>query len=173
MTRALAIPHPKRVTGIMLLALSFWPALEGMFLLSLPEVCIALVLAGIGWQLCRRTAVVQGAVVGNELRDSLKLWAKFSVVAVPLLLVAYLAGYFVLMNKHLPTSHFRTDAGFFESSFRWAPRQHVGKGEGPRTGCPEVTILNIIYRPLDQLYFKFFRRSDAEVERLRALGYYR
>ena len=158
--------------GIILLALSFWPALEGIFLHSLPEVFIALTLAGIGCCLCRRKVAAQGETVESTLRGSIKLWAKFIVVAVPVFAVGYLAGYFVLMNRHLPTSHVRTDAGYFESSFRWAPRQHISKGEGPRTGCPEATILNIIYRPLDQLYFEHFRRSDAEVERLRALGYF-
>jgi hypothetical protein len=172
MTQAFAIPHPKRVMGLILLALSFWPALEGIFLFSFPEVFIALVLAGIGWRLCRQKIVARSDIGGNTLRESLTLWARFTVVTVPLAVIVYFTGYLVLMNRHLPTAHFRNDDGYFESSFRWAPKQHISKGEGPRTGCPEVTILNIVYRPLDRLYFKYFQRSDAEVERLRALGYY-
>jgi len=78
-----------------------------------------------------------------------------------------------LMDRHLPTSPFRTANDYFESSFRWAAKQRAGKGTGPETQFPDVTIWNVVYKPLDMVYFRVFPRRDAEVEHLRELGYYR
>jgi hypothetical protein len=85
----------------------------------------------------------------------------------------YFGGYFVLMDRHLPTSPFRTANDYFESSFRWAAKQRAGKGTGPETQFPDVTIWNVVYKPLDMVYFRVFPRRDAEVEHLKELGYYR
>jgi hypothetical protein len=89
------------------------------------------------------------------------------------LVLIYFSGYFALMDRHLPTSPFRGADDYFESSFRWAARQPTGKGTGPETAFPSVTIWNIIYKPLDTAFFRVFPRRDEEVERLRQLGYYR
>jgi hypothetical protein len=98
-----------------------------------------------------------------------RFWLRvFAAVA-----LLYAVGYFVLMDRHLPTSPFRAANDYFESSFRWTAKQRAGKGTGPETQFPEVTIWNVIYKPLDTVYFRVFPRRDAEVERLRELGYYR
>ncbi len=98
-----------------------------------------------------------------------KFWLRVVVAA----LVVYFVGYAILMDRHLPTSPFRAASDYFDSSFRWAAKQRAGKGTGPETQFPEVTIWNIIYEPLDRIYFRVFPRGDPEVERLRAAGYYR
>ena len=98
-----------------------------------------------------------------------RFWLRLFAVVILL----YAVGYFALMDRHLPTSPFRAANDYFESSFRWAAKQRAGKGTGPETQFPEVTVWNVIYRPLDAMYFRAFPRRDAEVERLRELGYYR
>jgi hypothetical protein len=85
----------------------------------------------------------------------------------------YALGYLAVMDRHLPTSPFRAANDYFESSFRWAAKQRANKSTGPETQFPEVTIWNIIYKPLDTVYFQVFPRRGVEVERLRELGYYR
>src|SRR5881275_1454308 len=107
-----------------------------------------------------------------DISPSLKIprrrfWLRIFAV----LVLLYAAGYFALMDRHLPTSPFRADNGYFESSFRWATKQRGGKGTKPETQFPEVTVWNVIYRPLDAAFFRAFPRRDAEVERLRELGY--
>ena len=90
-----------------------------------------------------------------------------------LVALLYAVGYFALMNRHLPASPFRAANGYFESSFRWDARQRAGKSTGPETQFPEVTIWDVMNKPLDMVYFRVFPRRDAKVERLRELGYYR
>ena len=106
---------------------------------------------------------------GRARKARWHLWLK--VVAV--LLVLYSVGYFVLMDRHLPTSPFRNANEYFESSFRWAAKQRAGKGTGPKTNFPDVTIWNVVYDPVDRIFFHLFPRPMDEVERLKALGYYR
>ena len=87
--------------------------------------------------------------------------------------LAYVIGYVAVMNRHLPTSPIRAENNYFESSFRWAPKMRAGKeGTGPETQFPEVTFWNVIYTPMDRVYFAVFPRRNADVERLRELGYY-
>src|SRR5258705_5388996 len=89
------------------------------------------------------------------------------VVMPPLL---YVAGYFVVIDSHQPTSSLRNEAHYFESSYRWAEKQNSQKGGPPDTPWPNATGWNDLYKPLDDLYFKLFPRSEAEAERLRHLG---
>jgi hypothetical protein len=98
---------------------------------------------------------------------------RFWLRVVVILVLLYIIGYFAMMDRNLPTSPFRAASDYFESSFRWAPKQRDGKGAGPETQFPEVTIWNIIYKPFDKVYFRLFPRPHTEVERLRELGYYR
>ena len=89
------------------------------------------------------------------------------------LLVLYMVGYFVLMDRHRPTSPFQRANDYFESSFRWAAKQRASKDNtDPETPFPEVTLWNVIYDPFDKVFFHMFPRPTAEVEKLRAMGYY-
>jgi hypothetical protein len=100
---------------------------------------------------------------------------KFWVRVVGVLGAIYLVGYFAVVNRHRPTSPSNAD-GYFQSSFRWADDewiQHPAMPGPQHTPYPEVSIFNIIYEPMDWLYFRFLPRSQSEVERLRELGYYR
>jgi len=92
-----------------------------------------------------------------------------ALVAIPPVL--YFVGYFVVMDKHQPTSRFRRDAHYFESSYRWATKQNSQKGGPPDTPWPNATGWNDLYRPLDKVYFRFFPRSDVEEERLKEMGW--
>ncbi len=119
---------------------------------------------------CNMNAINTDTTARSPRRRRLRFWLRAAV----LVLVAYIAGYFILMDSHRPTSPYRNANEFFESSFRWAALTRASKDNtGPETPFPEVTIWNIIYRPMDKLYFRLFPRSSNEVERLKAIGYYR
>src|SRR5882672_3136843 len=89
--------------------------------------------------------------------------AVVALVVVPLLL--YVVGYFVVMDRHLPTSRYPRDAHYFESSCRWATKQCSQKGGPPDSPWPNATGWNDLYRPLDRVYFTLFPRSDADMQR--------
>ena len=99
----------------------------------------------------------------------------FCAIALPLVLTAYVLGYFALMNRHRPTS----PAGAykkFQSSFRWASLEQGRKLRSMpsfQTPFPNVTLWNVIYEPMDKIYFRLWPRPYAEVERLRQIGYWR
>ena len=100
-----------------------------------------------------------------------KFWLRV-VCAVP---VFYVVGYFALMDRHRPTSPLGA-YGYFQSSFRWVGNESIQKPSMPApvpTPHPGVTVFNVIYEPMDRLYFRLFPRPQSEVERLREIGYYR
>jgi hypothetical protein len=98
---------------------------------------------------------------------------QFWVQLVGVLALAYFVGYFVLMDRHRPTSPAGA-YGYFQSSFRWARNEVVHKSVPPQvTPYPNVTILNVIYRPMDSVYFRFFPRFDSEIDHLQSMGYFR
>lgn len=89
-------------------------------------------------------------------------------------MLVYIAGYFIVMDRNLPTSPFINASDYFESSFRWASSRKASKNDtGPETPFPKVTFFNIIYRPMDAVYFRLIPRSPNDVERLKSIGYYR
>ena len=101
----------------------------------------------------------------NVLRWSgWRLWRL--VVLVTLML--YVVGYFVLMDRDWPTSKYPRANDYFESSFRWAAKQHASKDNtGPETTFPQVTFWNVFYNPLDKVFFNVFPRPTAERQRLK------
>jgi hypothetical protein len=172
MTHVLTIKDPQVVAGLAVLVFSGIVAFEGLQLFSVPELILAASLAVLGWLLRRRglrPVTDVGVTVPRQLRSR---WLRFCMIGLPAAIGAYILGYFVLMDRHLPTyPHDR--GGWFESSFRWA-------GLEPRPGMipetrswpfPNVTIWNLIYRPMDTIYFQFRPRTDAEIELLRRRGW--
>jgi hypothetical protein len=83
------------------------------------------------------------------------------------LCVLYFVGYFPLMDRSRPTA-FGVEKDF-QSSFRWAGP--MPNKDGSPMKYPDTTIWNVIYEPMDRLYFKLFSRSEAEWDRLRDFGY--
>src|SRR2546430_1058383 len=92
-----------------------------------------------------------------------KFWLRVAAVVIAL----YIAGYFILMDRLLPTSPHHHDAHHFESSYRWAAKQNSQKGGLPDMPWPNATGWNDLYRPLDRIYFRFFPRSEVEIKRLK------
>jgi hypothetical protein len=92
-----------------------------------------------------------------------RFWLRVVVV----LCVLYFVGYFPLMDRSKPTAMGAVKD--FQSSFRWAGPMLDPGGRPMR--YPDTTIWNVIYEPMDKLYFRFFPRSEAEWDRLRADGY--
>jgi len=166
---------PCTITGLVLVTLGLVMVLEGLVLPTFVEALIglALTVAG-GWNV--RSGMSQGTRLGaaNWKSAMLKQWSRFCAVSAPLAVMFYVAGYFCLMNRHSPT----TPAGAyhkFDSSFRWAP---LDTNRKPRwaplhqTPWPAVTIWNVIYRPMDNIYFRIWPRPSDEIEKLKSLGYY-
>ena len=169
MTQALTIKEPLVVAGLAILVFSGIVAIEGLLLLSLPELVLAVLLAMLGWGLRRRSLRL---LADAESTRSRSRWPRFCLIALPTVLGTYLLGYLLLMDRHLPTyPHDRL--GRFESSFRWAglePRPRKIRETEPWP-FPNVTIWNRIYRPMDALYFHLRPRPDAEIESLRQKGW--
>lgn len=152
------------VFGAVLLVFGGWLALEAVLMLSVGQLAVAAVFLSFGWWFRKRGATALPRV-------GLRRWACFCLVAVPAILGVYAAGYFVLMDRHRPTS----PAGAFvrfESSFRWAPREQAKARPAYRTPWGSVTTWNILYQPMDRFWFQHFPRSPQEREALRKLGYY-
>jgi hypothetical protein len=166
MTHSLTIPDPKVVVGIASLVFGAWLALEGVVKLSVGQLVIAAAFVLFGWLLRKRGTAALASV-------GFQRWVRFCAVAFPVLLGVYVLGYFVLMDRHRPTS----PAGAFvrfESSLRFAPREWVYTAQTPyETPWGSVTTWNIVYQPMDRLWFRYFPRSQQERERLREIGYYR
>lgn len=134
-------------------------------MLSVGQLAIAAVFLALGWWFRKRGAA---ALTSAGMRH----WARFCLVAIPVILAVYVAGYFALMDRYRPTS----PAGAFvrfESSFRWAPREQARARPTYQTPWGSVTTWNILYQPMDRLWFQHFPRSQQETEALRKLGYYR
>ena len=170
MTNAIAFADPKKVAGIAVIVFGAWLGLEGALMLSVGQLLVAGGFVGLGWWLRKRGCGVTGRVSPAQ---PTKRWFSFFAVAIPVLVVAYFAGYLLLMDRHRPTS----PAGAFtrfESSFRLAPREWVHKARTPyETPWGSVTTWNILYQPMDHLWFRYFPRSREETEALRKIGYYR
>jgi len=166
MTHQLTISDPKVLVGIMLLVFGGWLLLEGAAMLSFGQLLIAVAFVLFGWFLRKRGAAALPSA-------SFRRWSHFFAVALPVLLVVYILGYFALMDRSRPTSP--TGAFVrFESSLRFAPREWVYKAKKPyETPWGSVTTWNILYQPMDRLWFRYFPRSQQERERLREIGYYR
>ncbi len=134
-------------------------------MLSLGQLVIAAAFLAFGWWFRKRGAA---PLTSGRLRR----WARFCLVALPVILAVYVVGYFALMDRHRPTS----PAGAFvrfESSFRWAPREQARARPAYQTSWGSVTTWNILYQPMDRFWFHHFPRSHQETEALRKLGYFR
>jgi hypothetical protein len=91
--------------------------------------------------------------------------------SLPVIIAVYVAGYLVLMDCQVPTHP--AGGRKFESSLRWAHKEWVRKAIPPhQTPFGPVTTWNLIYAPMDRVWFHFFPRSPESVERLREAGYY-
>ena len=161
------------MAGLALMAVSVSPLIEGVFLVCSAEIGIALLLTATGWWLHKSATNHSGAHVSVARRSLLTRWLRFIAAAVPIVLIVYILGYFAFMDRQSPT-HPAGNFKRFPSSFRWAPREWVRKAMvAYATPWKEPTIWNVIYDPMDRFWFRFFPRTRAEEDRLRALGYYR
>ena len=160
-----SIPDPRLLIGVALVVFGLWLALEGALMSSPGQVVIAAAFLSFGWWLRRRGARIQRSA-------DFRRWAFSCATALAVAVAGYVLGYFVLMDRHSPTSSVSHTK--FESSFRWAPREWVSKAKPPyETPWRSSTSWNILYQPMDALWFHSFPRSPQEVERLRENGYYR
>jgi len=98
-------------------------------------------------------------------------WLRIFLVVIVAPVLLYVVGYFVVMDRHQPTSPLRRDAHYFDSSYRWATKQNSQKGGPPDMPWPNATGWNDLYRPLDRIYFRLFPRSDVEITRLKDMGW--
>jgi hypothetical protein len=57
----------------------------------------------------------------------------------------------------------------FQSSFRWAAPMPDKRGRPMK--FPDTTTWNVIYEPMDKMYFRLFPRSQADWDKLRNYGY--
>lgn len=173
MGRLRDLPEPRAVAGLVLLVVSAAPMIEGLVLVSFPDIVIACVLAAAGMWLHRPVTNLPGAAASPFPHSLRQRWLRFIAIAIPIGVLAYALGYVAFMDRQCPT-HPDGLLKRFPTSFRWAPRAWVKKASITyATPWRETTIWNVIYDPVDRLWFRVFPRTRAEEDRLRALGYYR
>jgi hypothetical protein len=124
-------------------------ALEGAFMLSAGQLLLASAFVSVGWLLRKRR---KAALASADMRRWLRFWAG----ALPVFVGVYVFGYFILMDRHNPTSPVGGQAKF-DSSLRWAPNERVTKATQPyETQWRSSTTWNILYRPMDRVWFRYF-----------------
>src|SRR5215212_8792715 len=126
MQRIATMMDPKTLAGVALVVFSAWLMLEGAFMASMAQLAIAGILI-VGGLWLRRQGITAAHSASTPIAGR---WGRFAAVAVPVLLAAYVGGYFVLMDRRRPT-HPAGAFTRFESSVRWAPREWVYKGQPP------------------------------------------
>lgn len=173
MMHAHAVKDPGVIAGFAVLAFSAVVAFEALRLFSVPELLLAALLATLGWQLRRRGLHILAEVGATTSKELRRRWVSFCLIALPVFVCGYVLGYFVLMDRHLPTYPHQDRHRRFESSFRWAGTEErplkIRKSEP--WPFPNVTIWNLIYRPLDKIYFHLHPRTEAEFELLSQRGW--
>jgi hypothetical protein len=150
--------HPLVITGLSLMIFSAFVLLDALMSLAWSEAAIGGVLGSCGWLLHRS---------GVSRKSRRLTWLGFLAIILPSLPIFYVLGYFALMDRSQPTDP--AAVKHFQSSLRWMP---YSRGWGQRRPYHDVTIFNIIYSPADKIYFKWFPRTDEELQRLKALGYF-
>src|SRR5437870_1611670 len=103
MTLVNIFPDPKSVTGMALIVFGGWLALEGALMLSVPQLAIAAVFIFAGWHFRKRGAA-RTNVLSHAGGRNFRRWVRFCAAAIPILVVAYVMGYFALMDRSRPTS---------------------------------------------------------------------
>jgi hypothetical protein len=150
--------HPLVITGLSLMIFSAFVLLDALMSLAWSEAAIGGVLGSCGW-LLRRSGVSR--------KSGRLTWLGFLAIILPSMPIFYVLGYFALMDRSQPTDP--AGVRHFQSSLRWMP---YSRGWGQRRPYHDVTIFNILYSPADTIYFKWFPRTDEELQRLKALGYF-
>ena len=137
------------MAGLVLLAVSASPLIEGVFLVSFPEIAIALTLAGVGWWLCWSAANRSGADDARPGQGLLARWLQFLTVAIPVVLLAYVLGYVAFMDRQSPTDP--------KGEFKMAEPRHMLMIAGAFASAPIGLILGSICIGIGAL----LRRSNA------------
>jgi hypothetical protein len=158
------LANPLVITGLLLMAFSVFLLMEAFGCIIIVEGVLGVLVGAAGWFLRRK-----GATSPKSLA---RTWRRCLVLGLPGLLVLYALGYMLLMDRSRPTRPTSEFYHYFESSLRMVPDEKE-KGLRVPSGYPEVTILNLVFRPADKIYFQLFPRSDVEIESLKQLGYYR
>ena len=150
--------RPVVVTGLLVTIFAVFVLLDALMSLAWVEAAIGGVLGACGWLLLRS---------GFSGKPRRLTWLRFLMMALPSLPMFYVLGYFALMDRSQPTDP--AAEKHFQSSLRWMP---YSRGWGERRPYHDVTIFNILFSPADKIYFKWFPRTDEELQRLKALGYF-
>lgn len=150
--------HPFVVTGLLLTIFAVFILLDALMSLAWVEAVFGIAFGTVGWLFWKR----------NFPESPRRLtWLRFLTITLPILPILYVLTYFILMDRSRPTD----PAGEkrFQSSLRWMPYNY---GWGQRRPYVDVTIFNFIFNPADKVYFKWFPRTDEEIQRLKSLGYF-
>jgi hypothetical protein len=168
--RSAGLREPRAVAGLVLMVVSVSPLIEGVFLVCFAEIGIALVLAATGWWLRKSAPNHSGSEASVPRRNLLTRWLRFSAAAVPIVLIAYVLGYFAFMDRQSlthPAGAFKR----FPSSFRWAPRAWVREGCGRlRHAVGRNDHLERDIRSDGPLMVPFLSRTRAEERAAACLG---
>ena len=157
------LANPFVITGLVLMVFGGLLLLEAVFWSIVIEATLAL------------TTGVAGLFVwraGEARCITPRTWFRCVILGLPTLLILYVAGYFVLMDRTRPTFwNSSARPHYFDSSLRMVPGEwgdfaHTYREEN----SPQVTILNFVFRPADKVYFRWYPRSEEEQDRISRPG---
>jgi hypothetical protein len=157
------LANPFVITGLVLMVFGGLLLLEAAFWSIVIEATLALTTSAVGLFVWR---------TGEARCITLRTWFRCLMFGLPTLLVLYVAGYFVLMDRSRPTFwNSSAKPHYFDSSLRMVPNEwgdfaHTYRAEN----SPQVTILNFVFRPADKVYFRLYPRSEEEQDRIRRPG---
>ena len=157
------LASPFVIAGLMLMVFGGLLLLEAVFCSIVIEAILALGISVAGW-------FVRRAGIAKHI--TLRTWFRLLTLGLPTLLILYVAGYFVLMDRSRPTFwSMSARPHYFDSSLRMVPNEWGDFAHTFRAGNSlQVTILNLVFRPADKVYFWLYPRSEEEQDRIRRPG---
>jgi len=136
--------NPLVITGLMLMVFAGLLLLEAVLWSIVIEAALALAISAAGLFVWR---------TGEAKCITLRTWFRCLILGLPTLLILYVAGYFVLMDRSRRSlSDWPARHHYFDSSLRMVPTDW-------QDNSGQVTILNYVFWPADKVYFRICPRS--------------
>jgi hypothetical protein len=138
--------NPLVITGWVLMVFGGLLLLEGVVWSLVIEATLALAISAAGLFVWR---------AGEGRRITLRTWFRCLRLGLPTLLVLYVAGYFVLMDRSRRSlSNWSSKPHYFDSSLRMGPKDSYDNSG-------QFTILNFVFWPADKVYFRLWPRFKS------------
>ena len=136
------LANPFVISGLVLMVFGGLLLLEAASWSIVIEATLALTTSAVGLFVWR---------TGEARCITLRTWFRCLIFGLPTLLILYVAGYFVLIDRSRPAfSDWSAMPRYFDSKLRMLPKEW---------NSHQVTILNFVFWPADKVYFRLYPRA--------------